>query len=285
MRARAEVRPPVPRPGRHLLPVLALSAALLLPRPDGVGAQELERALAAADGGVVRFSFAARPGVRICADGIRMEGDGWVARHRTGEASSGPDCPAGPVRLEVSGNGGRVVEVEMLRRGDRGRGGARELGLVPADEAVRFLTGVARGSGSTAAAAEAAVFPLVLADVERVWETLLALARDGSVPERARSSALFWLGQEAAEAVTDGLAQVASDAGEAQEIRDAAVFALSLRSPAEGRPVLMELATTARHAQTRRSALFWLARDPSPEVVDFFAEILRGGAGEGGGPG
>lgn len=285
MRARGEVRALVSPRGRHLLPMLGLAAALLLPEPDGVGAQELERAVAAAGGGVVRFSFAARPGVRICDDGIRVEEDRGVIPGRTDEASRGRDCRAGPVRLEVSAIAGRVEAVKLLRRGDPGRKGARELGLVPPEEAVRFLAAVARGSGSSGAAAEEAVLPLVLADVERAWETLLSLARDGAVPGDARSSALFWLGQEAAETVTDGLAQIAGDAGESQEIRDAAVFALSRRPRAEGRPVLMELATTARHAQIRRSALFWLARDPSPEVVDFFAEILRGGVGEGAGPG
>jgi hypothetical protein len=245
----------------------------------------LERAVASTGGPAVRFSFAARPGVRICDDGIRMGDHRSVVGSRPDGAGRGRSCRAGPVRLEVSTTAGRVVGVAVLRRVDPGREAARELGLGPADEAARFLAGVARSSRSSVAAAEAAVFPLVLADVERGWETLVPLAREGSVPEDARSSALFWLGREAAQTVADGLARIAADAGEPRRIREAAVFALSRRPPAEARPLPMELATTAPHAPTRRSALFRLARDPSPEVVDFFAEILRGGPGEGAEPG
>ena len=165
-------------------------------------------------------------------------------------------------------------DVELLDRREAARSGAVMLGGVEAEEAVEFLLELARdGRGGVA---EDAVFPAVLADVDQVWEPLLELARDRDARSGARKSALFWVGQEAAEAATRGLVAVAGDDDEDQDLRDAAIFALSQRPDAESIPALMELARTADRGETRRTALFWLAQSDDPEVVEFFAEILRG---------
>lgn len=251
-------------------------AALVVAPSSGV-AQELAARVAEVEDGAVRFSFATRPDVLICDRGIRM-GDDDQLRWR-GWSGEGGDthCRPGPAEVEVRVREGRVRAVEVLRRGTDGSEGARRLGTVSPGEAVGFLASTAvqvRGS-----AAEDAVFPMVLADVERVWERLLEIARNREAPGGARKSALFWLGQEAAEAATAGLVAVAEADDEEQEVRDAAVFALSQRPGEESVPVLMELARTAKQAETRRKALFWLAQSDAPEVVAFFEEILRSGAG------
>lgn len=257
--------------------LLAAASAL----PADAAAQDLSTAVAGAPDGTVRFSFATRPGVEICDRGIRM-GESHHVRWGGGGHDGWPmSCRPGPVDVEVRVRDGRVRSVETLHRGDRRDADARDLGPVPPRQAVDFLARVARGGSAGSGAAEDAVFPMVLADVPEVWEDLLGLARDRDVPRSARKNALFWLGQEAAEAATRGLARVAGDEEEEQEVREAAVFALSQRPDEEGVPVLMELARTASQAETRRTALFWLAQSDAPEVVDFFAEILRGGGDDG----
>ncbi len=238
-------------------------------------AQTLDRAVAAVDDGTVVFTFPTRDDVYVCDRGIRMgseEGHAtWTGR---GDGSWNRNCRRGPATVELRVRDGRVRGVDVLDR-EEARGVRASLGEVPAPEAVAFLAGVARtGDGD---AGEDAVFPMVLADVPRVWEELLTLAEDRGLPSDTRRSALFWVGQAAAETATAGLARVAADEREDQDVRDAAVFALSQRPGEEGLPALMELARTAREAETRRTALFWLAQSDRPEVVEFFADILRGG--------
>lgn len=222
--------------------------------------------------GVASIRYDTRPGVEICDQGIR------VGEHRVWWRSRGWDevpsrCSYGPVDVELTVREGQVRDVDVVR-GPRDRTpDAVDLGSVAPDEAVAYLLALARG-GAARRAAEKAVFPMMLADVDEVWRDLMDLARDREVRREARKAALFWLGQEAADAATEGLAQVAGDEDEEQDIRDAAVFALSQRPGDEGVPILMELARTADEAKTRRSAMFWLAQSDDERVLAFFQEIL-----------
>jgi hypothetical protein len=261
----------------RVLGVVAVVWAFL---PTATAAQQT-RSLAERAGevenGALRFSFATRPDVLICDGGIRM-GKGHQVRWN-GQDGRGWDtnCRPGPAEVEARVRDGRIRDLEVLRRAGDGTPDARNLGTVAPDQAVAWLLSVIRDG--TASASKDAVFPMILADVDRVWEPLLAVARDDAVGSSARKNALFWLGQEAAEVATEGLAEVARDEQEEQDVREAAVFALSQRPDEEGVPVLMELARTARQGETRRTALFWLAQSDAPGVVDFFAEILQGRGG------
>jgi len=253
---------------------LLAGALVVLALPAGGAGQGLAERVSAVEDGTVRFTFATRPEVEICDQGIRMGEHQRVMWRSHGRDRWDTNCRTGSAEVEVRVRSGEVRDVEVLRGADRRRADARELGRVPPAEAVDFFVSVARnGRGD---GAEDAVFPVILADVERAWEHLLELARDRDVRSEARKNALFWLGQEAAEAATRGLVAVAEDEEEEQEVREAAVFALSQRPHAESVPVLMELARTADQAETRRTALFWLAQTGTPEVVEFFAEILTG---------
>ena len=256
---------------RAWLPVLALLAA-----PAAAAGQGLAGRVIGGGDGVVRMSFAAREGVEICADGIRLFGN---RMHWRGGRGYDATCVAGPVEIEVRVRDGRVTAVETLDGREERSASARDLGTVDARDAVAFLMDAARSGGSRGRGEEDAILPIVLADVEDAWRGILDIARDATVASDARKSALFWLGQEAAEAATQGLAEVASDEDEEQEVRDAAVFALSQRPPEEGVPVLMDVARTAREPKTRRSAFFWLAQSDDPRVIAFFQEVLLGRRG------
>lgn len=253
---------------------LALALALAAV-PSAARGQELARGVTAVGEGSAVISFATRPGVEICDDGIRMGDDRMTRTSRRGRWGPGV-CQAGPVRVELRIRDGRVRDLEVLRRLERPAAGAVDLGEVPAEEAVSYLLEVARAGGPSGRDLEEALFPVILADVDAVWRDLLALARDRSVAADTRSSALFWVSQEAAAVVTEGLARVAMDEEEDQEVRESAVFALSQRPDQEAVPILMEVARTAQHSETREAAMFWLAQSKDERVVAFFEEILLG---------
>lgn len=253
-------------------------ALLVLAAAPGVAAgQELGRQVAEAPEGTVRFSFAVRDGVEICAGGIRVRGD-RIRWHDGGRSPSEDVCRTGPAEVELRVEAGQVRRVEILRAHEEGTREARNLGEVRPADAARYFVQLAR-QGATEHGARDALFGAVLADVPDIWRDLLALARERGVPTGVRTSALFWLGQEAAGAATEGLTDVAFAEDEEQDVRDAAVFALSQRPAGEGVPVLMDLARTAEQAKTRRMAFFWLAQSRDPRVVPFFEEVLLGRRG------
>lgn len=244
--------------------ILALAAA-----PAAAAGQDLAARITGGGDGVVRLAFAVREGVEICDDGVRLFGD---RMHGRGGWPAPGACGPGPAVVELRVRGGRVDGAEVLRRGEPGREGVRDLGVVAPDEAARAFLRLARGSEET-------LFPAMLADVPGVWEDVLELGQDRTVRASVRKAALFWVGQEAAASATAELADVARTADEDQEVRDAAVFALSQRDPGESLPVLMELARTADQARTRKTAFFWLAQMDDPRVAAFFRSVLGGGGG------
>jgi len=268
------------RPGKTVA-VLAMAglALALAAAPSAAGGQELARRVSAVEDGSAVLSFATRPGVEICDDGIRVGDDriNWSSRR----ARRGPGvCEAGPARVELKIRNGGVRDMEVLRRLERPASDAVDLGEVPPKLAVSYFLELARTGGPGGRDLEEAVFPVILADVQEVWRDLMALARDQSVGADTRSSALFWLSQEAAAVVTEGLARVALDEEEDQEVREAAVFALSQRPDVEGVPILMDVARTASHPETREAAMFWLAQSGDERVVPFFEAILLGRGGD-----
>lgn len=258
--------------------VLILAVAGMAPlAPVAAAGQDLAGRVGAERDGTVRFTFDVRDGVEICAQGIRVHGS-RMQWNGNGRWSDDDVCRSGPADVELRVANGIVGRVEVLRAGEAGSSGARNLGQVDADQAAAYFVGLAR-SGATERGARDALFPAILADVPDVWRGLLELARARELPTGVRTSALFWLGQEAADAATAGLTEVARADDEHQDVRDAAVFALSQRPADEGVPVLMDLARTAEQAKTRRTAFFWLAQSKDPRVVPFFEDILLGRGG------
>jgi hypothetical protein len=245
--------------------------ATFLVAPSTAGAQMAER-VRDVDDGAVRFSYETKPGVEICDQGIRI-GDRHMSWRSYGRDDRARNCRFGVAEVELEVRGGVVRNVEVVRQLDDWRPDVIELGEVAAADAADFLLSLGR-SGATADAAEEAIFPAMLADVDDAWRGLLDLAKDRSLGEGVRKTTLFWLGQEAADAATGGLAEVALDEAEDQEIRNTAIFALSQRPDDEAIPVLMEVARTGEHAETRRTAMFWLAQSPEERVVRFFEDIL-----------
>lgn len=247
---------------------VTMSLALAAP---GAGAQLAQR-VADVDDARVRFSYEVRPDVEICPQGVRIgEQEAWWRHGREDPRAS---CHSDEAEVEMDVRGGTVRNIELVRTAVERSGAAVDLGRVDPEEASRFLLSLAY-EGATSGAAEDAILPALLSDVEEPWPLLLDIARDRELDQKVRKSALFWIGQGAASAATEGLAEVAVDGDEAQSIRDAAIFALSQRSSDEAVPLLIEIARTGE-AETRRTAMFWLAQSDDERVVQFFEEVLLG---------
>lgn len=244
-------------------------------------AAAIERRVAAAPDGEVRFAFAARPGV--VGNGrntIAWDCSDWGRcrhQHNDGDGDGGAEWrylrEAGPVRVGLRVRERAVVGVRTYvggawRPGDR----VTDLGTVSAAAAAGYLLGLARRDDGRAA--REAIFPAALADSVTIWRDLLTIARNRTVRNDTRKQAVFWLGQAAEEAATGGLDSLADGDDEALEVREAAVFALSQRPRDEGIPALIRIASSHRDARLRRRAMFWLAQSDDPRALALFEEIL-----------
>ncbi len=255
-------------------------AWLLLIAASTATAQTLERRVAGASDGSVRFSFAARPGVY--GNGRNMiswDCDGGNCRNRQvdGNWNDHDDwdapCDSGPVRVALSKSGGRIIDLRVYVGGEwRASTSATDLGMVSTKDAASYLLALALRDESRAA--EKAIFPAVLADSVTIWPDLLKIAKSDDVSRKARRSAVFWLGQAAGDAATRGLTDLVDDGRQDHEVRESAVFALSQRPRDEGVPALIRVARENKDPDLRRKAIFWLGQSDDPRALALFEELL-----------
>lgn len=255
---------------------LALAALALVQQ------QPLERRVANAPDGTIRFSYAAKPGVYgngrnmiswDCKDGNchNRQVDNYNA---DGERDNwDTPCDSGPVRIALTKRGGRISDLRVYVGGQwRTSTTASDLGVVGTKDATSYLLGLAMRDDSRAA--EKAIFPAVLADSVTLWPDLLKLARKADVSRKVRRSAVFWLGQAAGDAATRGLTDLVDDRAADREVRETAVFALSQRPRDEGVPALIRIAKQNPDPELRRKAIFWLGQSDDPRALSLFEELL-----------
>ena len=252
---------------------IGVAVALSVLGTAAATAQSLERRVADAPDGLVRFTFAARPGV---------EGDGgrsvrWSCGNgrcgRTDRDRRRAACDTGPVRVTLTVREGTVRAVTVAVGAEKS-GDGTDLGRVSTAEAARYLLALARSAPDRAG--REAVFAAALADSVTVWPDLLALARGPGSARDTRRAAVFWVGQAAEEAATRGLTDLLDRSETDREVQDAAVFALSQRPADEGVPALIGVARTHRDPAIRRRAMFWLGQSGDPRALAFFEEVLTG---------
>jgi len=242
-------------------------------------AQSLERRVASAPDGSVRFSFAAKPGVygngrnmiswdcdkgncHNQVDGNWNDHDDWNA-----------PCDSGPVRVALTKSSGRITDLRVYVGGEwRATTSATDLGTVGTKDAASYLLALALKDESRAS--EKAIFPAVLADSVTIWPDLLKVAKADNVSRKVRRSAVFWLGQAAGDAATRGLTDLVDDGNADHEVRETAVFALSQRPRDEGVPALIRIAKENKDPDLRRKAIFWLGQSDDPRALSLFEELL-----------
>jgi HEAT repeat protein len=182
------------------------------------------------------------------------------------------------VQVRLTLEDGAVNRVQAWVGPLRSRG-ARDLGVVPAPEAARYLMTIA-ARGSPGASAKA-MFPAVLADSATVWPTLLTIARDTDTRSRpTRRDALFWLSRFASGAVAGRPNQPfdedeEGEGGADEDLKTHAVFVLSQLPRSEGIPQLLEIARSNPSRRVRSQALFWLGQSGDPRAIALFESVLR----------
>ncbi len=252
---------------------LTLAALVLLQQP-------LERRVAAAPDGSVRFSFAAKPGVY--GNGRNMiswdcDKGNCHSRQVDGNWDDHNDwdmpCDSGPVRVALTKSSGRITDLRVYVGGEwRANTSATDLGMVSTKDAATYLLALALKDESRAS--EKAIFPAVLADSVTIWPDLLKIAKADNVSRKVRRSAVFWLGQAAGDAATRGLSDLVEDGSADREVRETAVFALSQRPKDEGVPALIRIAKQNKDPDLRRKAIFWLGQSDDPRALSLFEELL-----------
>lgn len=258
-----------------------LAIAWMLVAAPVVG-QDVGAGVAAAPDGIVRLSFAARPG--LCGNGRNMIARdcdaGRCGRHTVifdGSAAGDEveyDCEPGPVRVSLTVRRGEVQALRTYLGGHwmRPVGTVTDLGTVSVRRATDFLLELARGADGRVG--EDAILPATLADSESVWPALLRLARDERVAQRTRRQAVFWVGQAAGDAATRGLTDLVDDAGVERDVKEQAVFALSQQPRDAGVPALIRIARSHPDPALRRRAIFWLGQSSDPRALALFEELL-----------
>jgi hypothetical protein len=259
---------------------VGVGMALLLATP-ALGAQSLERRVANAPDGTIRFSYATKPGVygngrnRIswdCRDGNCRHSE-IRDYYDDGQSDWDTPCDSGPVRVALTKRAGRVADLRVYVGGAwRPGSGATDLGMVGTKDAAGYLLGLAARDESRAS--EKAIFAAILADSVTVWPDLLKIAKQPDISRKVRRSAVFWLGQAAGDAATRGLVDLVDDRSGDREVRETAVFALSQRPHDEGVPALIRIAKQNPDPELRRKAIFWLGQSEDPRAISLFEELL-----------
>jgi hypothetical protein len=243
-------------------------AAVALTAAVPASAQSLANRISAVRDGIVRISFEARPGV--CGDG---RGSVWIQdADKRGSSGSGQwVCIGGPVRVAIGRADNQTVSVRKWVGGAwNPTASATDLGMVPSDEAAKYLVTVARmlGGGNADEALSAASFA-ANADIS---PELRAIVRDDDASLHARKQALFWLGQSDDFSSRDlaGLYETLKPF----QLREHYTFVLSQRRDDDALSKLIEVARTDRDLEIRKRAMFWIGQSRDPKAKQFLRDII-----------
>ncbi|MGH7624220.1 MAG: HEAT repeat domain-containing protein [Gemmatimonadaceae bacterium] len=249
--------------------------------PGPARAQALAQRIGAVGDGVVQVRFASRDGV--CGNGRGNIGSRGRTFYSQGSSTSDAAswrawCEPGPVRVELTVQGGTVERTRVFVGGNDSSSAVHDLGIVPATNAAEYFLDLARRANS-GRVGEEAILAAVLADSATPWPGLLSVVRDSAVPRATRAGATFWLSQAAAAVINNrSLFGERDDSARSdnEDVRAQAIFALSQQPHEEGVPALVRVARTNHDPQLRSKALFWLGQSGDPRATDLFEEILKG---------
>lgn len=242
---------------RAWLAAVCVAAAPLL------GAQSVASRVDAVRDGMVRLVFPSRPDV--CGDG---RGSVWTTT--SGSYRSGFICIHGPVEVTIGRADNQTVSVRscVACRPTGGDPGSPVIDAT-ADEAARYLLGVARTLGGSSA--DQAISAAAFADATDLSPDFARLARDDNATMQARKAALFWLGQS--DAPTRALIDLDADV-RPPALRDQYVFVLSQRHDDAALDKLIDVARHDSSVETRKKAMFWLGQSHDAKALRFFRDLL-----------
>ena len=274
------------------LSLAALTAALIASPASPASAQtSIAARVASAPDGVVRATYASRPGT--CGDGGDVIGYRkalFAENFQSIGNWNSPNCAPGPVRVSISVSGGRVTRVRTVVGDSFPRTSERvtDLGMVSPIDAASYFFSIVPQTERTSGDKSRALLPAVLANAGDVIPQLTSLARDDSRVSDTRHQAILWIGLLGDQRVIPTLVEFARGGGAGplgQDIDDdnkpgkkglaqAAMAALSEMDNGIGVPPLVGLARSESLA-TRSSAVFWLGQTRDPRAFAALHNVIE----------
>jgi hypothetical protein len=251
----------------HLAVGTLVVSACLLPR--AADAQSIASRVAAVRDGKVRMSFASHDDICGWGDGIsrnwssnsRNQSD-W-RRSRSEDVDYDEECSEGPARVVLTLRDGKVAKIRSYVGGRwRSSSDARDLGTVPARDAVDYLLALANSDAGKVSSE--AIFPTTLADSVDIAPRLAGIATNESKSEDLRGHAIFWLGQTRTEGTFDHLRNLYAKIRN-EDVKDKVIFAMSQQGSQESQDWLIDLASRSSESMAiRKKALFWAGQSRAP---------------------
>ena len=254
--------------------LLALLAAVVAALP--LNAQSISTRVAQSSDGVVRVTYASRPGT--CGNGGDVIGYRkalFAENFQSIGNWNSPNCVSGPVRVSISVSGGRVTRVRTVVGESFPRTSERvtDLGMVSPIDAASYFFSIIPQTERANGNKSRTLLPAVLANAGDVIPQLTSLARDDARASDTRHQAILWIGLLGDERVIPTLVEFAGGGGAGplgedidedakagkKGLGQAAMAALSEMDNGIGVPALIDLARSSSLA-TRSSAVFWLGQ-------------------------
>src|ERR1051325_7614367 len=220
-------------------------------------AQSLSTRVSQAPDGVVRMTITSRAGV--CGDGKEMVGYGHALfghNFQTFGRWQTDRCDAGPLRVTLDGERGKVTRLRTAVGGTRGpetEGRGTDFGDVPPQEASAYFFSLVPQLEEEYTK-DRVLIPAVLADDVPVIQPLLVLARNADRAMTTRRSSLMWLGIFGDSSLVPALVEFAREGGSDSDspkadkkgLAGSALMALNSLEGCVGIPALIDLSRTVK---------------------------------------
>src|SRR5690242_1789417 len=288
---RIAIRPVIPRaiqprrgaPVQFSRIILCITAPVLV-ASTAIAQTSLASRISQAPDGVVRLTFASRPGT--CGNSRDM-----IGYHRALFAENfesigdwnAPNCVPGPVRVSITESDGRITRVRTSVGNSFPQTSERvtDLGMVSPIEASSYFFGLVPQIETMGGGDKSRILlPAVLADAGDVVPQLTSLARDEARATDTRRHAIHWLGLLGDARVIPTLVAFArgNDADQSKrgrkDLGETAMAALGSMDHDIGVPALIDLARE-RSVGTRRSAVFWLGQTGDPRALSMLHTVIE----------
>lgn len=253
--------------------------------------QDLASRVNAAPDGVVRLTFASRPGT--CGNGRDMIGYGktlFADNFQSIGDWNAPDCVPGPVRVAITKTHGRIARVRTSVGSSSPQTAERvtDLGLVSPIDASTYFFSLVPQLERLQNEKSHFLLPAVLANAGDVIPQLMSLSRDEVRTTDTRRQAIHWLGILGDARVIPVLVSFArggaAPAGPDLEEEDAkagkkglgtaAMAALAEMENGLGVPSLIDVSRTGSDA-IRSAAVFWLGQTGDPRALSALHAVIE----------
>jgi HEAT repeat protein len=271
---------------------IAYSAAALLAAASSSLAQDIAARVNGAPDGVVRLTFASRPGT--CGNGRDMVGYRKILFADNFQSIgdwNAPDCVPGPVRVSITKTNGRITRLRTSVGNSFPQTAERvtDLGMVSPIDASSYFFSLVPQLERTQSDKSRFLLPAVLANAGDVVPQLLSLSRDESRNADTRQHAIHWLGILGDARVIPVLVSFARGGGAGpvgqdideedakpgkKDLGTTAMAALAEMENGLGVPSLIDLSRTGSPS-IRSAGVFWLGQTGDPRALSALHSVIE----------